>query len=155
MSNEIPQNEECQHDWITNSGNGGTPEYRSGLGPVPIMPALCRMCNARTWFTEVQWQALELYQAPEKESDYFDIPDFLRRQDLVADQIAQLQASHLNLTKQNTELKDKVVRLVEHAAVLGVDLVGEGCDDSSNESWRSLPEDLQEAINKAEEILSE
>ncbi len=143
--------EECQHSWVANSGNGGTPEYRKGLGATPTMHVLCSECNARTRFTEVQWHALEIYQAPEKVPDYLDIPDFLRRQDLVAEQIDQLQASHLNLTKQNADLQDKVDRLVQHSAVLAIDLVGDGCDDSSNESWRSLPDDLQEAINEQEE----
>lgn len=45
-------------------------------------------------------------------------------------------------------------RLVEHCSCLGIDLVED--ETLGNDSWRSLPEDLQEVINKkTEEIMDD
>lgn len=97
---------DCQHNWVTNSGDGGDPDFRRGLGPEPTMHVLCSKCNARTWLTEAQWEAL----SPVSEDiEYLEIPDFLRRQDLVAKQIAQLQREHLALTRRNGELEAGLV----------------------------------------------
>lgn len=48
---------DCDHIWLTNSGRGGEPEFRSNsqMGPEPTMHVICTECRARTWFTEKQW----------------------------------------------------------------------------------------------------
>jgi len=50
----------CNHIWITNSGDGGEPDFRknSQMGREPLMHVQCEKCNARTWFTEKQWKQL-------------------------------------------------------------------------------------------------
>jgi len=48
-------------NWIANSGRGGKPEFRynAQMSNQPIMHVNCSVCNARTWFTEEQWEALK------------------------------------------------------------------------------------------------
>lgn len=57
---EINQ-EDCEHIWVANSGKGGDPDYRPNRlwSAVPIMHVRCEICNARTWKTREQWEALE------------------------------------------------------------------------------------------------
>lgn len=54
---------ECTHHvWVTNSGRGGAPFFKPGPnGPKAphVMHVNCLICNARTWFSEQQWKALE------------------------------------------------------------------------------------------------
>ena len=58
----------CKHYWIPNS-RGGEPEFRlnSHLSFSPIMSAKCDICNARTWFTKEQWDAI-----PTTSEGYFE-----------------------------------------------------------------------------------
>jgi len=44
------------HIWSTNSGRGGEPKF-----PINIyqpMTVHCKHCDARTWFTRAQWNAM-------------------------------------------------------------------------------------------------
>jgi hypothetical protein len=50
--------------------------------------------------------------------------------------------------------REKVDRLVEHCACLGIAL-RDDYPDLANESWRALPDDIQELINKESERLDE
>lgn len=53
--------EDCGHVWVANSGKGGEPDYRPNrqLSAQPLMNVKCDICNARTWKTQQQWEALE------------------------------------------------------------------------------------------------
>lgn len=51
----------CRHHvWTLNSGRGGEPEFRPNrtLSPEPLMHVQCSLCSTRTWFTQLQWEAL-------------------------------------------------------------------------------------------------
>ena len=45
------------HDWVSNSGMGGSPVFTlsSATSDHPTMNVRCSECNARTWLTENQW----------------------------------------------------------------------------------------------------
>jgi len=49
---------ECDHIWVSNSGQGGTPDYRLNrqMGQEPVMHIKCSKCDARTWVTKAQWE---------------------------------------------------------------------------------------------------
>lgn len=51
---------ECNHKWISNSGEGGEPEFRLNpqIAHEPVMHIECERCGARTWVTKVQWYAI-------------------------------------------------------------------------------------------------
>lgn len=56
-------NDECQHVWIANSGQGGKPDFRMNrhMSSEPLMHVKCDRCNARTWLTEGQWYAMPVH----------------------------------------------------------------------------------------------
>lgn len=60
VMDEIKQ-EDCEHIWVANSGEGGDPDYRWNrqISLLPIMDVKCEICNAKTWKTREQWEALE------------------------------------------------------------------------------------------------
>lgn len=47
----------CAHVWISNSGQGGEPDFRMNNG-AERMHVKCEKCNTRTWFTKPQWNAI-------------------------------------------------------------------------------------------------
>jgi len=51
---------DCEHIWISNSGNGGEPKFtqKAGLGGGLLMHVKCSKCNSRTWVNEDEWEAL-------------------------------------------------------------------------------------------------
>jgi hypothetical protein len=58
----------CQHDWVSNSGNGGVPKFKTGVGIFGRSAAMhvrCRKCGDRTWLTESQWKE---FWTPNKDS---------------------------------------------------------------------------------------
>lgn len=61
FTNEKEVLEPCDHIWVSNSGEGGKPEFKlfSHLSATPTMHVKCEVCNCRTWMTQAQWQALE------------------------------------------------------------------------------------------------
>lgn len=77
--------------------------------------------------------------------EYLDIPYFLRAPDAVGEDIKH---AFKKLQKRIDELEDREERLIKHAAALGISLV-DGDSDLSNESWRSLPQDLMDSLNAA------
>ncbi len=50
----------CAHCWVSNSGNGGEPEFRLNrhMSTEPLMHVMCSKCGSRTWFTEKRWKEL-------------------------------------------------------------------------------------------------
>lgn len=54
--------EECAHVWVSNSGRGGEPRFRSHGPTMPAhtMHVRCAKCGCRTWFTPSQWEGLEV-----------------------------------------------------------------------------------------------
>ena len=50
--------EECTHEWISNSGRGGDPDFRLNrqMSPEPLMHVMCAKCGTRTWMTRQQWE---------------------------------------------------------------------------------------------------
>lgn len=48
----------CNHVWLSNSGNGGTPIYTVNrqVSPKPVMHVKCSKCGTRTWVTKEQWE---------------------------------------------------------------------------------------------------
>lgn len=52
---------ECAHLWISNSGQGGEPEFHPAqivAGDTLVMHVMCDRCRCRTWFSEAQWRRL-------------------------------------------------------------------------------------------------
>lgn len=60
LSAKHEQQLSCAHAWVANSGRGGTPEYRPNrmMSTVPLMHVQCSRCEARTWFSQEQWERL-------------------------------------------------------------------------------------------------
>lgn len=54
---------EPEHDWIANDGRGGKPSFALGAHPyrsfrhLSVMPARCRDCGVRGWFTARTWRS--------------------------------------------------------------------------------------------------
>lgn len=51
---------DCEHVWISNSGAGGEPKFRTNrqMSVEPLMHVKCSECNSRTWLTENEWDAM-------------------------------------------------------------------------------------------------
>lgn len=51
----------CTHEWVANSGAGGTPVFNMNrqMSTEPVMHVTCARCNARTWMTALQWAAVQ------------------------------------------------------------------------------------------------
>lgn len=49
----------CNHVWVSNSGQGGEPEFRLNrhMSDKPLMHVRCSECGCRTWLTREQWDA--------------------------------------------------------------------------------------------------
>jgi hypothetical protein len=45
----------CNHVWVANNGQGGEPRFRPNSMMSAAMPVMCRLCQARTWFSEDLW----------------------------------------------------------------------------------------------------
>lgn len=61
--NQIPA-ENCNHIWISNSGQGGNPVFkRTPFSTSFSMHIKCSKCNARTWKTKEQWEQLGFVEA--------------------------------------------------------------------------------------------
>ena len=77
------------------------------------------------------------------------------------DYVTTLPESHwskydLAAVKQGWDARqDDIDRLIEHCAIVSLECVGDLGADMANESWRSLPDHLQAAINKKEEEYDE
>ena len=50
-------NNDCNHNWVANSGNGGEPEFRLNkqMSLKSVMHAKCSLCNSRTWVDKDYW----------------------------------------------------------------------------------------------------
>lgn len=50
-------NNDCNHNWIANSGNAGEPEFKVNkqISLKPIMHVKCSLCNSRTWVDKDYW----------------------------------------------------------------------------------------------------
>ena len=62
--------EECKHVWVSNSGAGGEPVFRTHpqlAGMIPCMHVKCELCNDRTWFSQATWLALKKQQGSNAE----------------------------------------------------------------------------------------
>lgn len=48
----------CHHTWVSNSGQGGPPDYRLNrrMGKEPVMHIKCLKCGDRTWVAKAQWE---------------------------------------------------------------------------------------------------
>lgn len=62
---------ECEHIWVSNFGKGGKPSFKDNgqWGTTPTVHVKCPLCEARTWFTEEQWNGL-----PSKQKNEFIQP---------------------------------------------------------------------------------
>ena len=51
--------EECDHEWIANTGRGGEPDFRLNrqMSAEPLMHVMCAKCGTRTWMTQQQWES--------------------------------------------------------------------------------------------------
>lgn len=60
MSDEEEFLKLCDHRWVSNSGRGGTPDFRlhSMMSVAPTMHVKCSKCGDRTWMTEVEWYSI-------------------------------------------------------------------------------------------------
>lgn len=85
-----------------------------------------------------------------------EIKVFNRALDLIIDfaRESKQKETHGSVGCSVNELQEKIDRLIYHCAALGCAVVDDNTD-IANESWRSLPDDLQELINIKTEQLSE
>lgn len=50
----------CNHEYISNSGEGGKPKFSTNrqMSPNQIMHIKCSKCNTRTWIDQESWEAI-------------------------------------------------------------------------------------------------